>query len=433
MRILVLSQYWWPENGVPQRRWRWLTSILRGEGHEVDVIAPLPLCGQQAGRGDDPCQFAIELRDNERGPSGEHIYRCKSLASSDSLTHRAIAQAFVAASTIRTAWRLRRSHELAKPDVVIGTVPALPTAVATFFVARVMRVPYVIDLRDAWPDLIDYGRFWNDGTGKKSLREKILQHGPFQLVGSLTKKILKFVYRHSEVIILTAAHLRTNLTETLSREDATQIPRTVTIRNVFPADFELAGELDFREAGGELNVLYAGTLGRAQQLSNAIEAVELATEKGYRINLRLVGKGATSELLRSEASKSNCSVTVLDEADPEELIRHYKWADTALVHLANWPPLRAAVPSKTFELMRIGIHISAAVEGETAELVSNLKAGDVVPPMDPEALAFLWCSLIEDRSRLKIGPEAKEWLMREVETETPRKLRELLSSIEEQR
>lgn len=42
MKILFISQYWAPENGVPQRRWSWLTDLLETEGHSVTVIAPPP-------------------------------------------------------------------------------------------------------------------------------------------------------------------------------------------------------------------------------------------------------------------------------------------------------------------------------------------------------------------------------------------------------
>lgn len=40
------------------------------------------------------------------------------------------------------------------PDLVIGTVPALPTSVVTMLTARIIGAPYIIDLRDAWPELL---------------------------------------------------------------------------------------------------------------------------------------------------------------------------------------------------------------------------------------------------------------------------------------
>lgn len=40
--ILIVSQYWYLENGVPQRKWMWLTKILVDAGHEMSGIALLP-------------------------------------------------------------------------------------------------------------------------------------------------------------------------------------------------------------------------------------------------------------------------------------------------------------------------------------------------------------------------------------------------------
>ena len=58
-----------------------------------------------------------------------------------------------------------------QPDVVVETVPALPTVVVARLVSGFLKVPYVIDLRDAWPDLL---RDWESGTKKleRHLNEK---------------------------------------------------------------------------------------------------------------------------------------------------------------------------------------------------------------------------------------------------------------------
>ena len=42
MRILLLSHYWAPEVGAPQRRWNRLAEALISRGHELAVLAPAP-------------------------------------------------------------------------------------------------------------------------------------------------------------------------------------------------------------------------------------------------------------------------------------------------------------------------------------------------------------------------------------------------------
>lgn len=424
MRILVLSQYWWPENGVPQRRWSWLTNHLRELGHEVVVVAPPPHYNRELSFKDYVNSISDRQSNYEIGPDGEKIWRCGYLPSSKSLTYRALNQGYVAVSTIMTSFRQRKSDDF-QPDLVIGTVPALPTAVAAYLVGRMFNRHYIIDLRDAWPDLLDYSSSWNAGTGRKSLRERLLRRGPLQLVSKLTHLSLHFCYERSVAMILTSDYLKQQLSERMEQKKSRRKPYFATIRNVFPPQ-STPEKRGTRLERDRLRVLYAGTLGRAQQLSNAIEAVRIANAKGGRVELRLVGAGATSGALRSMIKGSGLPIEIHRRLGAEQIADHYEWADTALVHLADWEPLKAAVPSKTFELIQLGIHISGAIQGETADIIRRLGAGDVVPPNDPEALADLWCALCADRGRLEVGDGPAKALEQEESITVPQTLARVL-------
>jgi len=90
----------------------------------------------------------------EVGPSGEKILRCLYIPAGQSLTVRALSQVVIALGSVLTFILKRRDLKGFRPDVVIGTVPALPTAVVAMVGAKSLNSPYVIDLRDAWPDLL---------------------------------------------------------------------------------------------------------------------------------------------------------------------------------------------------------------------------------------------------------------------------------------
>ena len=93
----------------------------------------------------------------------------------------------------------------------------------------------------------------------------------------------------------------------------------------------------------------------------------------------------------------------------DQVGQHYAWADTALVSLQDWPALSLTVPSKLYEIMAMGLHVSASVEGEARRIVEDAGCGDVTAPQDPEALAALWISLAADRSRLRVTG-GQRWL-----------------------
>lgn len=426
MKILVLSQYWHPENGVPQRRWTWLSKILVDAGHEVTVIAPPP-----------HYQRKIELKqwwatrkdrtsvDVEQGPSGERIIRSGFFPAGPSLTQRAVNQATVALGAIQTMLRKKGALKGYRPDLIIGTVPALPTAAATRIVAAVLRRPYLIDLRDAWPDLLQQSDQWNKGTGKTSLREKALKRGPMQVVSATTRAALNHAFKKAAGISVTSSYLADVLRgrEILHTDGSS--PEVVTIRNVFPPLSDRSVDLA-RKSNDGLSVLYAGTLGRAQNLSNALEAAKIAEERGVAIKLRLVGAGVAREQLMSKARELGIDATVEPRQPAEAMADFYDWADTALVHLTDWEPLNRAVPSKTYELMSQRIHISGVVFGEAAELIQARGAGDVVEPEDPEALAELWIELAAHPERLCIRGDGPQWVEHEREFVAPQRLLNLV-------
>lgn len=429
VKVLVLSQYWYPENGVPQRRWTWLSKLLVDQGHEVSVVAPWPSYKKKT----TPKSWFGTLRANgissiETGPVGESIYRSVMVPSGSSLTMRTLSQAISAFFSMMNVLRIGLpSSKGRRPDLVVGTVPALPTALLTWCSARLLRTPYVIDLRDAWPDLLANTKEWNRGVKGTSVREAVLSRGPVQLLTFLTDRLLRKVLSQSSGIIVTAEELQRSLE--LEYPEKASRGTIITIRNVFPRrNIPIKSSINL-EAGSPLNVLYAGTLGRAQNLSNAIEAAEIARSFGVNVSLKFVGEGAGLEKLRTRAAKSEVSIEFVDQLEVSKLKAYYDWADTALVHLTNWAPLERAVPSKTYELMTSRIHISGVAVGEAKELIMRLGAGDVVPPESPLELAKLWQRLYENRSMLQVGSESHNWVVHQQSDVVPRELGALMVKV----
>ena len=437
MRIIVVSQYWAPENGVPQRRWTWLTELLTRKGHQVLVITPPPHYARKISLKDWAGELFSHSERFEVGPSGETILRCFYLPAGQSLTMRALSQAVIAMGSLLMFILKRGDIKKFRPDIVIGTVPALPTAVVTMIGAKSLNLPYVIDLRDAWPDLLSEVDKWNGGLGRKSLRERILRRGPLQLVSFLTGTAIDYSLNRSAALIVTSGLYAKEMRRRLVPNRGDQKP-VVVLRNVFPVKSETAedvgGSLEapFKEGSrrtGRLRVLYAGTLGRAQGLENAILAAEKALVCGVSIELCLIGAGAARAELEVLAKKSKADVSILDRKPADELGALYNWADTLLVHLADWKGLEYAVPSKTFEFFEIGKHITGVVRGEAAQLIGQLEAGDVVEPGNPDKLACLWSDLAVNPERLVISEKAGRWLAEEREFSTPKKIYTLLESL----
>ena len=427
MKILVFSQFWAPTNAVPPRRWQWLSSVLAEQGHGLLVISPRENGRQRERMRSTMNRCDTDLRKPEVGQSGEKILRSKSRKTDNSITGKIINQASISCGMLYEAYRSRDLIAEFSPQLLIGTVPSIPTAFVAYALSKVYKKPYVIDLRDAWPDLLDQSGKWNEGLGKRSSREALFRRGPLQLMRVLVRLFLNRVLAKSDGIIVTSQHLESQLADKLDR-DAESI---TTIRNVFPTDSEPRESVARDNRFGEFRVLYAGTLGRAQHLLNTLEAVRIAQLRGLNIRLRFVGAGPAKPLLREISEADGLPIEFVSRHPSDQLASFYEWSDTALVHLTDWEPLTRTVPSKTYELMEVGKHITAVVAGEAAELIVGLEAGHVVPPEDPEALADVWINLAKNRSLLEVGTKGAEWVRREREEVVPTRLKRFLGAISE--
>lgn len=88
----------------------------------------------------------------------------------------------------------------------------------------------------------------------------------------------------------------------------------------------------------------------------------------------------------------------------------YASADTCVVSLRDdWKSFETTIPSKTYEVLAIGRHVTGIVKGEAARILEESGAGDIVP-CTPEAVAALWESLAEDRVRLIRNVDGRQWV-----------------------
>ncbi|MBM6978552.1 MAG: glycosyltransferase family 4 protein [Actinomyces succiniciruminis] len=382
MRILLLTHYWAPETGAPQKRWGWLARGLVGRGHELAVLAPAP--HYPAGRllDTDPRHApGAACRD----ATGALVHRTAFRPYDAGLGGRGADQAVAAADAVRMG--LRRFTGSRRPDVVVGTVPGLPTLPAALALGRALRRPVVAELRDAWPDILDSASSWAGGERPG------LQRRAVAAVRGAVPPVITRLERDADAVVTTTESFAAVLRERGLR-------RVVTVRNTSPTGIQVPRPVPTVRHDGALHVLYLGTVGRAQGLVSAVRAADLAARQGTPVLLRIVGDGAEAAAVRAEAARLGAPVQVLEPVPAEAVGEQYAWADTVLVSLQDWPAMSLTVPSKLYEVLATGRHVCGAVAGEAAAILHDCGAGDVVVPQDPQALAGLWAELATDRTRL---------------------------------
>jgi colanic acid biosynthesis glycosyl transferase WcaI len=387
VRILLLTHHYAPEVGPPQLRWGSLVRDFRAEGHEVHVIAPPPhypfgqlLPGQDAG----------QVGTVQTGEHGETVHRVAWRPSGGRAVSSLLDQLLSAGHGTVTAWRRRR---MIAPDVVVATVPALPTMAAGWLTSKLLHVPFVLEMRDAWPDLASDAR--NPGRSVKQLIRWYAVAG--------ASRGATFLQRRADLVVTTTE----GFADVLRRRG---IRHVATVRNAF---HEVPGVLVHegvpareRTVDDPLHIVYVGTVGRAQGLETAARALAKVRAAGVDARLRVVGTGTRLGLLRSAVSDLQVPVEVVGPQPREAIHAHYRWADTLLVSLRDWRGLLWAVPSKLYEALALGLHVSGVAAGETRQIVEETGAGFAVDPGDEDALAQQWIELARsgprpDRERMR--------------------------------
>lgn len=394
MHILILSHVWEPENGTPQRRWSWLTKQLREAGHDVSVITPPP----HYPHGTVFSDAAHYQRGSiHTGTHGETIHRSAYHPHDQSLLSRIHSETRIMISQMRIARRLIHHH---KPDVIIATAPPLPTVFTGTYAARLNGTPLIVDLRDAWPDILNDLDSW-EHLGQ-SLRpchvKKALTHYTLTLGGRLFNACLK----RSHAIITTTQSYEKILQQRGHKH-------TLTLRNLATLNQDLT-PTSLTTHHPELRILYAGNIGRAQGLLNALEAIKILHSQKIPIRMRIVGTGVEKDTLLAYTRTHNLPVEFINHSKHSDIPQHYAWADTIVIHLRQWEALNYTVPSKLYEALHTGRHITFVGQGEAAHIITESHAGSICPPSNPQALANLWRTLHTQRELLNVGSAGKNWL-----------------------
>lgn len=250
---------------------------------------------------------------------------------------------------------------LPKPEVIVGSSVHLFAVYGAYRLAKKLRVPFVMEVRDIWPQtLVDMG---------------VSKWHPFVLLLAVLEP---FLYRRAEQIITllprAAEHIETF---GIAPEKIHWISNGVDLGR-----FDDVTPSHLLESG-KFNVLYTGTMGTANNLEPLMEAADLLSAKPA-IHITLVGSGPQKEALR-KAAKSN--VTVLDALPKQRIAPLLAEADALFVALKNLPLYRFGMSmNKVFDYMAAKKPVVFAAD-VPQNPVSQAGSGIVVTPDDPAAIA----------------------------------------------
>jgi glycosyltransferase involved in cell wall biosynthesis len=285
-----------------------------------------------------------------------------------------------------------------RPDVVIATSPQFFCGWAGLFAAKMRRVPFVLEIRDLWPDSI---------LAVDALRNRLVVRALYALE--------RWLYLGADHVVTVGEGYRDELVRKgVPSERITVIPNGVDFDRFrpLPPDRELA-----RRHGldGRFVVSVLGTIGMASGLGVVLDAAEKLRAAGIDdVTFCLIGDGALREELESRARARGLDrVLFAGRRDKSEIPRWLSVTDACLVHLRRAELFRTVLPSKIFEAAAMARPIVVGVPGRATELVLEAGCGLAVPPEDPDALVAAIARLRADPDAARrMGEAGLRWVHR---------------------
>ena len=382
VRILFLSHYFPPEVNAPSRRTfdhcvRWARA-----GHEVTVVTCAPNCPD----GVLYHGYRNTLRRQIERIDGVRVVRVWTHLAPNAGTLRRIVNylSYMLSATLA-------SIRLPRPDVVVATSPQFFCGWAGLLVSRLKRAPFLLEIRDIWPESIQAV-----GAIRRPLLLRILEW------------MERIMYRGADHIVAVGNGYRDKILEKVDVGNRISVITNGVDLREFAPDEPYPRLLHVWGLEDRFVCSYVGTIGMAHGLEVVVKAAKILKGKGRRdIGFCLVGDGAARERLEEEAKRAglNGMVVFAGRQPKEEIPAVLASSNACLIHLKDCELFGTVIPSKIFETMAMGRPIIMGVRGEARRIV--IEAGAAVE-MEPESAE----SLVEAVERLADDPHLTSQLGR---------------------
>lgn len=370
MKILVVTQYFWPEEFLIND----FVLSLQARSYEVEVLTGLP--NYPTGRFFRGYGLSGPYREEYDGiPVWRSPLLPRGNGSGLRLTINFVSFAMLA--SIRGLFARNRGFDAI---FVFGVSP-----ITVGIPARVMKAltgaKIFFWVQDLWPDSLS-------ATG--AIRSEWI----LEWAGKLTR----WTYRGSDCVLIKSQAYRESVLKYGARGDhvhyfpdwAEDLFQPVSLSPEAP-------EHALMPPG--FRVMFAGNIGKAQDFETILAAAEM-TRSHSAVQWIIVGDGRHRSWVQEEIrSRALTNVHLLGRHPKEKMPAFFSFADVMLVSLKREPIFSLTVPLKVQSYLACGKPVLASLDGEGSRIIQEAQAGMTVPAESPRDLADAAMKLAE------LGPE----------------------------
>lgn len=376
MRVLIWTQYFWPENFHINA----VARSLHQQGVDVTVLTGKPNYPEGAIY---PGYCAAGIQREEY--SGIEIIRVplRPRGKNSGLGLALNYLSFIVSGYLFAPIALRGRRF----DVVFVYAPSpLLQALPAIYLSWLKRAPLVLWVQDVWPDVLV-------STGFVKSR---------WILGAVGC-VVRYIYRASNLIWIQSEAFRGSVERWARKKEGIHFCPNSAEDPLDVANISRTPGLESAIAES-FSVVFAGNIGTAQSCETIVAAAKrLAHVSGIRFFL--IGDGSMAEAIRQRVEKDQLANVIMTGRVPADAMAAiYSVSSVLLLTLRADPALSSTIPSKLQSYFAAGKPVVACSNGEAARIVDIAKAGAVCPAGDGEALAATVLKLYE------LSPEQRQLL-----------------------
>jgi glycosyltransferase involved in cell wall biosynthesis len=381
MRILVISQYFWPENF----RINDLVLALGDRGHHITVLTGEPNYPSGEIFHDYLCN-----KDSFRNFFGVTVIRVPVIARGKNKIKLALNYiSFILSASFIGPWKLRGEEF----DVIFVYEPSpITVGIPAAVMRSIKRAPMVFWVLDLWP---------------QTLRAVGIFKSPILL--NLVGQLVKIIYSQCDLILAQSK----SFIEHIKYYSPTNVPVQYFpnwAESVFDST-SITPASEIKHRTDSFTIVFAGNIGVAQDFPAILDAAELLKfEK--KIHWIIVGSGRMHTWVSKEVERRGLQsqFELLGSFPLERMPSFYAHADALLVSLRDDPIFAMTIPGKLQSYLASGVPVIGMISGEGADIINEYQVGLCAPAGDFNELAklVLRMSKMSEEQLIEMGKHGKQ-------------------------
>lgn len=361
MKILLITQYFWPESFIIND----IVKCLIAQGHTIEVLTGKPnypdgeiFQGYTAG-GYQTEIFAEKIL----------VHRIPIYPRGKGGAKRLLFNYF--SFVFSGFFYFYRKVKKKQFDIVLVYIPSPITAVipAVYLKWR-LNLHLVVWVQDLWPESLRATGF---------VKNKYL----LQAIGHL----VRLIYFFSDTLLIPSKAFYKSISKYAAKEKIIYYPNSYLESSVHPNDTEQIPQDLLLQLKHNHCFIFAGNLGKAQSVETLVQAAK-QLQHLPNCKLILIGSGSMSDWLVRQISENHLDNVILaGRFAPSMMPRLFAQAAGLIVTLKKDEIFDYTIPSKIQAYLAAGRPIVAALDGEGARIIVDAGAGLVCPAEDAIALA----------------------------------------------